>query len=201
MQDVLTILGPTPDAEQFPAYPNAVREWCINTAAVDPFTKAVLAGSEDGKLYRWDLTTNSFTEAVTLTAGLGEAYTPTVVGPDGHVYAINNATLFAVGAAASDVTLAPGRSGVLLGPGLPNPFTRDTTLRFTLREAGPVSLDVLNLQGRRVRRVWSGTATAGEHAVHWDGRNAAGAPVAAGVYFIRLQARGTTQTQKLMRIR
>lgn len=201
MQDVLTILGPTPDADQLPAYPNAVREWCINTAAVDPFTNAVLAGSEDGKLYRWDLTTNSFTENVTLTAGLGEAYTPTVVGPDGRVYAINNATLFAVGAAASDVTLASGRSGVLLGPGLPNPFTRNATLRFTLREAGPVSLEVLDLRGRRVTRLWSGTATAGEHALHWDGRNAHGAPVAAGIYFVRLHARGTIQTRKLMRIR
>jgi hypothetical protein len=34
---------------------------------------------------------------VRLTSGIGEAYTPTVVGPDGTVYAINNATLFAVG--------------------------------------------------------------------------------------------------------
>jgi len=32
-----------------------------------------------------------------LTPGLGEAYTPMLVGPDGIVYAINNATLFAVG--------------------------------------------------------------------------------------------------------
>jgi hypothetical protein len=32
-----------------------------------------------------------------LTPGIGEAYTPTLVGPDGTVYAINDATLFAVG--------------------------------------------------------------------------------------------------------
>jgi len=98
MQEVLTIAGVTPDTEHG-NIPGAVREWCINSAAVDPATHSVLANSEDGKLYRWDLTTNMFTEIITLTAGIGEAYTPTVIGADGKVYAINNATLFAVGAA------------------------------------------------------------------------------------------------------
>jgi hypothetical protein len=96
MNEVLTIAGLTPDSE-FPFFPNAVREWCINTAAVDPFTRSVLANCEDGKLYRWDLTTNSFSEIISLTGGLGEAYTPTVVGVDGTAYAINRAVLFAIG--------------------------------------------------------------------------------------------------------
>jgi len=96
MNEVLTITGRTPDTRPgFP--PGAVREWCINTAAVDPFTKSILANSEDGKLYRWDLTTNSFSQVITITGGIGEAYTPTVIGADGTVYAINNATLFAIG--------------------------------------------------------------------------------------------------------
>jgi hypothetical protein len=97
MKEVLTIAGPTPDPEYIAGHPNAVREWCINTAAVDPATKSVLVNSEDGKLYRWSLATNTFSEVVTLTAGIGEAYTPTVVGPDGTVYAISNGTLYAVG--------------------------------------------------------------------------------------------------------
>jgi len=94
MNEVLTILGVTQDPG---APPGAVREWCINSAAVDPFTKSVLANSEDGKLYRWDLTTNSFSQAITLSSGIAEAYTPTVIGPDGTAYAINDAILFAIG--------------------------------------------------------------------------------------------------------
>jgi hypothetical protein len=97
MNEVLTIVGPTPDDGSDATFPNAVREWCINSAAIDPATNSVLAGNEDGKLYRWDLTTNTFTQVVTLTSGLGEAYTPTLIGVDGTVYAINNGTLFAVG--------------------------------------------------------------------------------------------------------
>jgi hypothetical protein len=97
MKEVLTIAGPTPDPAFTDRFPNARKEWCINSAVVDPASKSVLANSEDGKLYRWDLTTNTLSQVVTLTPGLGEAYTPTWMGPDGTVYAINNATLFAVG--------------------------------------------------------------------------------------------------------
>ena len=117
MDEVKTILGQTPDPVYDQKYPGAVREWCINSAVVDPATDSVLAGSEDGKLYRWDLTTNSFTQVITLTTGLGEAYTPTLIGADGTVYAINNATLFAVGKYETTTTLTatgpnPSQSGV-----------------------------------------------------------------------------------------
>jgi hypothetical protein len=92
MKEVLTILGPTPNS----GLPG-VREWCINSAAVDPATKSVIANSEDGHVYRWDLTSNTLSQSIVLTSGIGEAYTPTAIGVDGTVYAINNATLFAVG--------------------------------------------------------------------------------------------------------
>ena len=93
MKEVLTILGPTPD----PDFPGGFIEWCINTAAVDPFTQSILINSEDGYMYRWSLATNTLSERIRLTSGLGESYTPTAVGPDGKVYAINNGILFALG--------------------------------------------------------------------------------------------------------
>jgi hypothetical protein len=96
MREVITALGPTPD-ERFPGTPTAVREWCINTAAVSAAGRCAYANCEDGKLYKLDFTTGTLTQVVTLTAGIGEAYTPTLVGPDGTVYAINNARLYAVG--------------------------------------------------------------------------------------------------------
>ncbi len=94
MKEILTQPGPTPDPGNGPF---AVREWCINAAAVDPITKCGLVNCEDGKLYRWDFATNTLSETVVLTAGIGEAYTPTMIGADGKVYAINDAKLFAVG--------------------------------------------------------------------------------------------------------
>jgi hypothetical protein len=95
MSEVITVTGVTP--QTVAGYPNAVREWCINTAAIDPFTYAAIINSEDGVVYRWDFTSNTLLQRVTLTSGRGEAYTPTAIGPDGAVYAINDAILFSVG--------------------------------------------------------------------------------------------------------
>ena len=92
MNEVLTKLGVTPD----PYYPYALTEWCINTAAVDPITRSVLVNSEDSYLYRWSLVTNQLVERIQLNSGIGQAYTPTVIGPDGTVYAVNNGVLFSV---------------------------------------------------------------------------------------------------------
>ncbi|MEO5493806.1 MAG: hypothetical protein ABIR08_07240 [Sphingomonas sp.] len=92
MREVLTILAPTPDAGS----PTARREWCINTMAADPARKSILANNEDGILYRWDLTTNTLSQSIRITNGLGQAYTPTLVGADGAVYAISNAILFSI---------------------------------------------------------------------------------------------------------
>ncbi len=78
--------------------PSGGMEWCVNSASVDPFTRSVLANNEDGYLYRWDLTRNQLIERIALTTTQsGEAYTPTVIGVDGTVYAINHGYLFAAG--------------------------------------------------------------------------------------------------------
>jgi hypothetical protein len=93
MNVVMEQIGRTADGP--PA--GAVREWCINSSAIDPVTKSAIVNSEDGTNYRWDFTTNTLSQQVSLSPGVGEAYTPTVIGPDGTVYAINDAVLYAIG--------------------------------------------------------------------------------------------------------
>jgi uncharacterized repeat protein (TIGR01451 family) len=98
MREVMTVIGCTPDVEfQGTNYPYAVREWCINTAAVNPASRSVFAPSEDGHIYRWDLAANSLSEAFGLTGGVGEPYVPTVIAPDGTIYTMSGETLFALG--------------------------------------------------------------------------------------------------------
>ena len=95
-----SVLCPTPDGE-FPGTPGAVREWCVNSAAIDVPKNCVIVSAEDGVLYRWNLQTHALTESIRLSPapGIGEAYTPTAIGPDGRIYAMSNATLFAIGVA------------------------------------------------------------------------------------------------------
>jgi hypothetical protein len=98
MREVMTVIGCTPDSQhQNETYPYAVREWCINTAAVNPPTRSVFVPCEDGRLYRWDLSANSLAESLMLGQGVFSPYVPTVIGPDGVVYTISSGALFALG--------------------------------------------------------------------------------------------------------
>src|SRR5579862_5747140 len=67
MREVLTVIGPTADKENRSAsLPYAVREWCIDTPAINPATNSVFIPSEDGHIYGWNLATNSLSQFVQL---------------------------------------------------------------------------------------------------------------------------------------
>jgi len=82
-----------------------------------------------------------------------------------------------------------------------NPFRESTGLRFALADPGRVRLDILDVRGRRVRALGGAGLPAGEHVLAWDGRDAAGRPVPAGLYLYRLVTAGGTRTGKVLRLR
>src|SRR4029078_12142030 len=94
--EVLNVTGPVPDDEHS-SFANAVREWCINSAAVNPATNSIFSPSEDGHIYRWNLATNWLSQVGALSPGIGEPYVPSVIGPDGTIYTLNGGTMFALG--------------------------------------------------------------------------------------------------------
>lgn len=75
-----------------------------------------------------------------------------------------------------------------LYPAYPNPFNATTRLVFDLPEEASVRLAIYNMLGQRVRVLVDETLPAGQHAVLWDSRNAAGAAVASGAYVYVLEA-------------
>src|ERR1051326_1671139 len=141
MREVLTVIGPTADPENRSAsLPYAVREWCINTAAVNPTTNSVFVPSEDGHIYRWDLVKNSLTQFLQLNPGIGEPYVPSIIGPDGTVYTLNGVALSAMG--------NPNGAGVSLTSSIPdvrNVVTGDS-LTFTVTITDTVPFGTVALQ-------------------------------------------------------
>ncbi len=79
----------------------------------------------------------------------------------------------------------------------PNPFNPSTNISFSLPDAAEVTLEIYNVLGQKIVTLVNANYEAGEHIVHWDGRNAVGSAVSSGIYFYRLTA-GTAVTSKKM---
>ncbi len=88
-----------------------------------------------------------------------------------------------------------------LGPITPNPSAASTTISFDLSRSSAVSLCVYNVEGEVVRTLFDGEGRAGRNQVTWDGTDAQGNEVARGIYFCRIEAGGTSATDKVVFIK
>jgi hypothetical protein len=90
-------------------------------------------------------------------------------------------------------------AGILRLHGIaPNPLASGVAqIRFALARDARLSLRVVDVSGRAVATLADRALTAGEHSAAWDGRDARGTRVAAGVYFVRLEAAGVVCTRKI----
>jgi uncharacterized membrane protein len=87
-----------------------------------------------------------------------------------------------------------------LSPPHPNPSTSSTRLDFTLESPGPVDLSVYDVSGRRVATLLHSDLPTGRRSVTWDGREAGGRPVVAGLYFARLTTPQGSALQRIVRV-
>ncbi len=97
-----------------------------------------------------------------------------------------------------DDSPVPGRGPAALRlDNHPNPFNPRTTVHFDLARPAVVHLAVHDLRGRLACTLLQEARTTGSHSVVWDGRDEAGRPLAAGIYFARLEAGGEVLLRKL----
>ena len=104
----------------------------------------------------------------------------------------------AAGPPPSGKAVAGGAAESELYPNTPNPFNAGTQIAYRLAAAGPVRLRIYNLLGQPVHTLVDEVQPAGVHGLSWDGRGPGGAPVAAGIYLVRLDHPGGVQTRRLM---
>ena len=78
----------------------------------------------------------------------------------------------------------------------PNPFDRFSTIEFSLPETDAVEVDVYDLLGRRVERLFGGSLRGGIHELTIDASS-----YAPGIYFLQLRSSTAVRTAKLMIVR
>jgi arabinogalactan endo-1,4-beta-galactosidase len=103
---------------------------------------------------------------------------------------------------ASGVTEHADGETLSLSQGRPNPFGDTTAFVVTVPEpGGRVRAVVHDAAGRVVAVLADGPVGAGECPLRWDGRDASGAPVAAGVYLVDIRVDGRRVARKVVRVR
>lgn len=75
----------------------------------------------------------------------------------------------------------------------PNPFNAKTTVVFSVPEEAQVSIEVIDLIGRKVETIFEGFVTAGIHRSSWDSKNHP-----SGIYFCKMKAGDFAQTIRLL---
>ena len=83
----------------------------------------------------------------------------------------------------------------------PNPFTESSTIALSLAKSERITVEVYNLRGQLVRKLFAGTVAKGNSTLHWDGRDETGLPVSSGVYFVRFTTPGMRESRKLVHVK
>ncbi len=85
-----------------------------------------------------------------------------------------------------------------LGQNYPNPFNPSTIIPYQIPTSTHVRLEVFNMLGQHLATLVDGERSAGVYTAQWDGTDAAGQAVGAGVYIYRLSSGGLMVSQRMV---
>ncbi len=94
-----------------------------------------------------------------------------------------------------------GKGGVTILYNSPNPFERTTEVAYHVPAAADLDIEIVGVDGRVIRTLHRGRVTPGRHSVSWDGSDENGAPVASGVYFVRIVSPSGVASRKVAVLR
>jgi hypothetical protein len=83
----------------------------------------------------------------------------------------------------------------------PNPFSRTTTISYSLDKSQHVRLQIYDRNGQLVKELVSQQQTPGEHTTVWDATSDNGSRVSNGMYFYVLKLDDSIQSKKLIQLR
>ena len=80
-----------------------------------------------------------------------------------------------------------------LNPNYPNPFNPVTTINYSIPKLSDVQVIVYDITGRQIITLVEATQEPGHYTIQWNAHDAA-----SGLYFLKLESNGKTQTRKIM---
>ena len=90
-------------------------------------------------------------------------------------------------------------SNYRLAQSYPNPFTTGgTTIEFDLPVTGTITMNILDIRGRKVRTLIDREQLFGYQAIMWDAKDDDGENVSSGVYFYQIKSRNFNEVGKLV---
>lgn len=120
------------------------------------------------------------------------------VSNDAFVFYVDNFNVHSNGGGVSNDDINSPVAFTELKGNYPNPFNPETTIRYSVKEAGPVAIEIYNLKGQLVKSLVSDDKAAGEHSVIWKGTDNNNRPVSSGVYFYKMSAGKYSSTKKMI---
>jgi hypothetical protein len=118
-------------------------------------------------------------------------------------WGIDDVRIFAPGEEVPDDVpdMGSAPSALSLRP-LSNPFRPGASILLAIpAPGGQADVSIVDLSGRSVRTLETGGLTAGFHPLIWNGRDDAGRPLPAGVYFMRAALGDHHTSSRLVMIR
>lgn len=97
-----------------------------------------------------------------------------------------------------DGTFVASSAPAIITRSRPNPFTSTTDVEFLLQSSGPALVAVYDVLGRRVATLADEIFHAGPHILTWDGSGTHGEALPSGMYFVKLDAAGTSSVKKVL---
>ena len=84
----------------------------------------------------------------------------------------------------------------------PNPFNPSTTISFTMPAASPVSLNIYNMLGQKVKTLINDSVLSpGTHEIRWDGHDDEERQVSSGIYIYRICTSNEIKARKMVLIK
>ncbi|MDD3533249.1 MAG: carboxypeptidase regulatory-like domain-containing protein [Candidatus Cloacimonadaceae bacterium] len=117
------------------------------------------------------------------------------VSNDCFIFMVDDVRITA--AVANQDGVAPVYTTALKG-NYPNPFNPETNISFSMKDAGPVSIEIYNVKGQLVRKLVNDVREAGDHTVVWNGKDNNDRAVSSGIYYFKMNTGKYSSTKKMI---